>query len=193
MDLHDVRLTGIVFDFNGTLVWDNKFHEEAWIQFAREFGHTIDHDSYYREICLLHPETFVLARGVEQLLDDLKYRGVPMNIATASEIDNVEFFIQYFQLERWFEPEKIVYDDGKIPNKPEPDIYLHAAERICRTSDQIVIVEDSVAGVKAAKTAGCRYVVVTGEKTVQHQVFQSMGGIAQIISDFSEIDRALFA
>lgn len=222
------RFKGIIFDFNGTLVWDTRFHERAWIAFSREVGHPIDRDTYYREIhgkttkhilerllghevsqdeiaqmsrekerlyrsiCLQNPETFVLAPGVEDFLDELSEHAVPMTIATASEIENVEFFIEQFSLKRWFDPAAIVYDDGTVQNKPAPDIYVKAAEHIGIAPPELVIVEDSYFGIAAAQAAGCGQVIVTGQPTAQHAELRKMEGLSQFIEDFSEIDRTLF-
>lgn len=87
-------------------------------------------EEIYRELCLKDRERFHLAPGAVELLDWIKERRIPRTIATASEIVNVTFFIRSFGLERWFDPEKIVYDDGTLPGKPNPDIYLKAARTI---------------------------------------------------------------
>ena len=47
-----------------------------------------------------------------------------------SEWDNVDFYIKEFNLAEWFDIDKIVYSDGKIPGKPAPDIFLIAAKRL---------------------------------------------------------------
>ena len=32
----------IIFDFNGTLLWDTEFHDKAWLQFARTYAEDKD-------------------------------------------------------------------------------------------------------------------------------------------------------
>ncbi|MGM0432160.1 MAG: HAD family hydrolase [Spirochaetota bacterium] len=220
---------GIVFDFNGTLVWDNPYHEEAWIRFAHTCGCPIDPASYYqdihgntteqifkkllghqvdpemisrlskekehmyREICLEHAADYVLAPGAVPLLTELKQLGVPMTIATASELDNLQFFIEYFQLERWFETDKIVYDDGTVPNKPQPDIYELAASKLGIQPEEMVVVEDSRTGIQAAQAAGCRYVIAAGESAQRLDVSSHMDNIAQSVSSLDEIDQSMFS
>jgi len=219
---------GVVFDFNGTMVWDTAFHEEAWIAFSREFGKPIDRETYYRdvhgkttkhilkmllgkecssaeiaemsrekerlyrEICLKDPDGFILAPGVEQLLDELSSHEVPITIATASERENVDFFIDHFILGRWFSRDMIVFDDGQVRNKPDPDIYLRAAENLGYESRELVFIEDSYFGVLAAEAAGCGYLIVAGQPTEQHERLRKLHVVSQFIEDFSEIDRSLF-
>lgn len=221
------RYDGIIFDFNGTLVWDTGLHEKAWIAFSREIGNPVDVETYYRDIhgkttknilemllghavdekeiadlsrakealyrkiCLENPEIFVLAPGVEDFLDHIKDNEIPMNIATASEIENVEFFIEYFSLERWFDTSRIVYDDGQVANKPEPDIYLQAALNLGIAPERLVMIEDSYSGIVAASRSGCGYLIATGEPSRDHQSISTHPEVDQFIVDFSEIDKAM--
>jgi HAD superfamily hydrolase (TIGR01509 family) len=113
----------------------------------------------YRALCRAHPELFVLSPGARWLLDTLSSCGVPKTIATSSEHENLRFFIEELELERWFDPALISYEDGSIPGKPAPDIYLRAARRLARSPQRCVVVEDSVAGVEAARAAGIGCVV----------------------------------
>ena len=113
----------------------------------------------YRELCLAEGDGFRLSPGAVDLLDALKAAEIPRTIATASGIDNLMFFIAHLQLERWFDPTVIVYDDGSRPGKPAPDIYLQAAHRIGLKPGDCVVVEDSMAGIQAARTAGTGYII----------------------------------
>jgi beta-phosphoglucomutase len=46
--------------------------------------------------------------------------------------------------------------------KPSPDIYIKAASLIGLQPEECLVVEDAVNGIKAAKSAGCRCLAVTG-------------------------------
>ena len=111
-------------------------------------------ESVYRKRCLLDKENFKLAPGAIEFLDYLKSENIPMTIATMSEWDNVEFYIKEFNLEKWFDLDKIVYSDGTIPGKPAPDIFMIAAEKIGLAPKDCVVVEDAIAGIKSAQGAG---------------------------------------
>lgn len=50
-------------------------------------------------------------------------------------------------------------DEVEAP-KPAPDIYLAAAERLGCHPGSVLVIEDSVIGIRAAKTAGCVVVAV---------------------------------
>ena len=48
-----------------------------------------------------------------------------------------------------------------VNKKPFPDIYIKAAQMIGLKTDECLVVEDAVSGIKAGKAAGCRCLAVT--------------------------------
>ena len=116
-------------------------------------------EAYYRELCMRQGENFRLSPGAEDLLDFLRDHRIPRTIATASIIVNVDFFVRQLRLERWFDPGKIVYDDGILASKPAPDFYLRAAENLGLDPSRCVVVEDSLSGLRAARAAGIGRVI----------------------------------
>ena len=116
-------------------------------------------EAVYRQRCLLTPDEFKLADGVVELLDYLKANNIPRAIATMSEWDNVEFYLKEFHLQKWFDLDKIVYYDGTFNGKPAPDIFLRAAERLNLEMKDCIVVEDAVAGIDAANSAGAGCVI----------------------------------
>ena len=187
---------GIIFDFNGVLLWDSQLQEQAWREFAREqFGisltdeimatevngrnnkHTLEFlagtpledkrveqlsnqkEVLYRALCLVQGDEFELSPGAIDFLDGLSANGIPRTIATASGRDNLLFFIEHLQFERWFDPQLISYDDNFRPGKPAPDIYFEAADLIGLRPRDCVVVEDSISGIKSASSAGIGYII----------------------------------
>ena len=71
-------------------------------------------EAYYKYACLQDKENMKLVNGAIELFEFLNSRRIPMNIATASEITNLQFFNEQFGLNRWFDMDKIVFDDYKI-------------------------------------------------------------------------------
>ena len=83
-------------------------------------------EAVYRSMCRNDMKHTVLAPGAVEFLDFLKENNIPRAIATMSEKSNVDFYIETFNLKKWFDIDKIVYADGTIPGKPAPDIYIKA-------------------------------------------------------------------
>jgi HAD superfamily hydrolase (TIGR01509 family) len=140
---------------------------------------------YYRKACLR--EEMKLAPGAIELLSFLKKNKIPMAIATASGKTNVDFFIEKFSLLDFFHPKTIIYDNGKILGKPNPDLFLKAMDSLSVAPRQTIIFEDSISGILAAERSGVGKVVVVN----------STGKISQknnhqVIKSFYEFDSKLF-
>ena len=148
-------------------------------------------EALYRKQCLIDKENFKLAPGAVEFLDFLKENNIPRTIATMSEWDNVEFYIKEFNLPRWFDVDKIVYSNGKIPGKPAPDIFMIAADKIGLNPKDCVVVEDAIAGINSAKSAGIgKILAIASLEPVEF--YKGIDGVDSIIKSFDEIDISMF-
>ncbi|MBQ9245590.1 HAD family phosphatase [bacterium] len=148
-------------------------------------------EAMYREQCKKNPNMLVLSPGAETFLDFLKQNNIPRTIATMSEWDNVEFYINEFKLERWFDLDKIVYSNGKIPGKPAPDIYQIAAKNINLSPSNCVVVEDALSGINAANAAGIGMIIAIAS-IESDNLYKNIPCVKQVIHNFDEINRVLF-
>lgn len=90
--------------------------------------------------------------GVLELLADLKRNN--MRIALASSSKNAQTVIGKLGIKSWFE---VVVDGTMITHtKPDPEIFLTAADRLGIKPKDCVVIEDAEAGVAAAKRAGMK-------------------------------------
>ena len=97
--------------------------------------------------------------GLEEYLDYIKEKGININIATGSNLTNLDFYFEQFKLDRWFDKLKAAYDDGTMAAKPAPDMYIRAMERIGAAPEETMVIEDGPSGVKAAAAAGAAFIV----------------------------------
>ena len=74
-------------------------------------------EAIYRDICLENPDKLHLVNGAIELFNYLKEHNIPFTIASASIKENIDFFVKTFNLDRWFDLNKIIYDDGSHNNK----------------------------------------------------------------------------
>lgn len=137
----------------------------------------------YRRLCLESPD-FHLADGLTEFLDEAAGRGISMTIATASSRNNVRFFFEHLPLDRWFSFEKVVYNDGKIAGKPNPDLFLRAAEKIGIEMQQCAIFEDSKSGIEAARRARAGRVIGVASM-LDEQVLYDLGA-SIVIKDYRD-------
>jgi beta-phosphoglucomutase-like phosphatase (HAD superfamily) len=121
-------------------------------------------------------------------LDYLVARGIPRTIATASEKPNLDFFVEHLSLGRWFDPQLMVYDDGEMPGKPAPDMYLNAAGRLGLKPGRCVVVEDSLAGIAAARAAGIGFAFALGPAD-RHARLRRLPGVGGVVEHLGQIPR----
>lgn len=143
-------------------------------------------EALYRELCLADKESLHLARGAEKFLEELKSRGIPMAIATSSGKTNSDFYMEQFRLNRWFDENTFVYNDGSFPSKPHPDIYLHAAKVIDVEPSNCTIFEDMPSGIEAAKATGAGKIIAVAS-ALSREFLAGFQGVDAVISDYTEV------
>jgi beta-phosphoglucomutase len=113
----------------------------------------------YRELVAeaptIHPRT-------RALVDVLTCLGVPLGVVTGAQRPDVEVGLAAADLTGYFGV--VVTEEDVRHGKPHPEGFVAAADALglCRRLDRVVVVEDSVAGIRAAKAAGMRCLAVTG-------------------------------
>ncbi|MCW8334897.1 HAD family hydrolase [Vibrio paucivorans] len=120
-------------------------------------------ESRYRELFDENISQMQVNESAKELFNHLKKLKIPFTIATASGLDNLKFFFERLNLYKWFDFDKVAYDNGRVRGKPHPDVYLKAAEKIKVNIDSCLVVEDAVSGVISAKSAGAAYIIGFGD------------------------------
>ena len=91
-----------------------------------------------------------LSCDVKRTLDTLRARGLKLAIGSSSK--NTPFILERMGLDGFFDA---VADGNCITHsKPNPEVFLKAAEMLGLKPEQCVVVEDAHAGVEAAKAGG---------------------------------------
>ena len=124
------------------------------------------------------------------MLDILVEKGIPFALATASPIENIMFYLNDLGLKKWFTLDRIVYEEGKLPSKPNPAFYIEAARRIGLTPEECLIVEDSPTGIQAAINARAEGIIAI-DRTARREWLESRKEIIAIIHDFCGFERFL--
>lgn len=158
----------------------------------RSLALAAEKEAIYRELCLAAGETLRLSPGAAELLDELTAQGIPRAIATSSAWPNVAFYLERLNLERWFPREWIIFDEGRYPGKPAPDIYLTAAARLGPEPGECVVVEDSLAGIQSAAAAGISRIIALGPPE-RHAALAALDGVDAVVASLREFPVALIA
>ncbi len=101
--------------------------------------------------------------GVRARLQEAQSLDLPCSIASSSPLSWVERHLGQLDLRGHFA--NVSCRDHVERIKPHPDLFLHAARQLGAEADEVVIFEDSLNGLKAARAAGMRCVVVPGPTT----------------------------
>jgi HAD superfamily hydrolase (TIGR01509 family) len=94
--------------------------------------------------------------GIRNLLSILKANGFIIAMASSSPRKNIEVILSKVKLINYFE--YIVSGEDVEKGKPNPDIFLKAAEKFKVEAHDCTVVEDSNNGVIGAKAAGMKCV-----------------------------------
>lgn len=144
-------------------------------------------EACYRQYCAADRDRFHLIPGAEDLFDYLASHHIPFTIASASIKPNIDFFVDSFHLDRWIDPDTIVYDDGKHLGKIS--MFQDAAGRLGMDVSGLTIVEDSLAGICCAIQAGCQDVRVINSAGIADKV-KDLPQVRQVCEDMTEIIRS---
>jgi beta-phosphoglucomutase len=113
-------------------------------------------ENYYREI---YAPFLAPINGLENFLTALKNGGVKMALASSATVADINFILDKIPIRRDFE---VIIDGSRVSKgKPNPQIFLKAAEDLNAKPQNCVVFEDSLAGIKAANAAGMKVVGIT--------------------------------
>lgn len=149
-------------------------------------------EQIYRQLCLDDQEGLHLIEGATELLDNASRQQRSMTIATAAGKENLDFYFSLFNLAKWFDYEKIIYDNGQIKSKPSPDYYLQASRILEKNPQDCIVFEDSLSGILAARNAGIGSVVAIA--TNHNNAALAHEGVDLVVDDYLDANlRAYLA
>lgn len=118
--------------------------------------------------------------GLFELLDLIDARKLPKAVATSSQKNYVENIFNRFELMPRF-PIQLTAE-SVTHGKPHPEIYLTAAERLGVKPENMLVLEDSQTGTRAAAAAGAYIISVPHSHTAEHD-FSTSKYIASGLND----------
>jgi pseudouridine-5'-monophosphatase len=129
--------------------------------------------------------------GARELTAALAEHGTPQAVATSSERRLYKLKIERHR--EWFRvfSAVVVGDDARVRHgKPAPDIFLVAAEDLRADPRDCVVIEDSPAGIAAARAAGMRVVAVP-DAAMTREPFADADLVVDSLVDLDPITLAL--
>ena len=113
-------------------------------------------EAIYREV--VREQGMTALPGVESWLRRLRDAGIPCIIASSTHRENITTTLEVLALEEFFTA--IISAEDVKRGKPDPEVFLTAAQRLGVEPADGVVFEDALVGIAAAKAAGMRVVAV---------------------------------
>jgi HAD superfamily hydrolase (TIGR01509 family) len=114
-------------------------------------------EAEYRRLASVHGLTAL--PGASSWVRRLHAQGWQQAIASSAPGQNVGVMLRALALDGMFEA--IVSVEDVTRGKPDPQVFLAAAERLGVPRDRCIVVEDAAVGVQAARSAGMRCIGVS--------------------------------
>jgi beta-phosphoglucomutase family hydrolase len=143
------------FIIPNVLHWSKRPEEIQQLSFRKE--------ALYREILLewgIHP-----LPGVTEWLAELKRHGIPCAIGSSTHRLNIETILKMLAFKDCFKA--IVTAEDVSHGKPDPEVFLTAAERIGLNPSRCIVFEDALVGIEAAHRAGMKVVAVATTNPIE--------------------------
>ena len=141
-------------------------------------GYYLEKEEIYRK---MYKADIAPITGLQDFLEELYKHKIAMAIATSGIQVNIDFMFDHVPIKKYFE--KIVNSGDVSKGKPDPEIFLKAAEVLHVPAENCIVFEDSMAGVQAGKSAGMKVVALTTTHTLEELKKADL-----VIKDYGEID-----
>jgi len=128
-------------------------------------------------------------KGVESMLESIK---IPMSVVSNSAIWQVKEEIEQTKIEHYFTGH--IFSSELVVNpKPAPDVYNLAVKELGLSGDEVLVIEDSLTGAKAALAAGLKVIGFSGASHILkgHKEKLLSLGVAEVASTMEELDKVI--
>jgi len=117
--------------------------------------------------------------GIVELLDFLEYQKIPFALGSASK--NAPLILKKVGLYNKFSA--IVDGNDVSKAKPDPEVFLIAAEKLNADPQDCIVIEDALAGIQAANNAGMTSVAI-GDKKLLHEADYNLTNTEELSIEF---------
>ncbi|GJQ26279.1 MAG: beta-phosphoglucomutase [Phycisphaerae bacterium] len=208
---------GVIFDMDGVLVDSRAAHLESWVRLGAEIGRPIGETEFaggfgrtswefihetlgvpdLDEVKRLERRKEEIYRdlirgrvpampGASELVASLHGAGAALAVGSSGPAENVSLVCEELRIGRFLRA--VVTADDVTRGKPDPQVFLIAAERIGLPASRCVVVEDAPVGIEAARAAGMKVIALAGT-----HVASALGRADRVVSALNEIKPAQLA
>jgi len=180
---------GAIFDMDGLLFDTERIFRDSWTETARRFGQRPRPDfpaavagtsgagmrevirRYYpeadpfafQESCLSRAAEVIKEGipekpGVREILEFFRAKNVKLAVASSSLRNMIADNLSRAGIDGYFDA--VVSGEDVSRGKPEPDIFLLAAQKLGCSPESCYVFEDGINGVRAGIAAGCATIMI---------------------------------
>ena len=215
-------LRAAIWDMDGTLVDTAEQHFRAWVDVCREKGRDFTRADFAATFGRRNPEILAylfgdslgrgeaeafadrkeelyrdaarhgvdLLPGVAALMEGLHQLGFKQAIGSSAPRANLELILELTGIDRYLGA--VVGSEDTTRGKPDPQVFLVAAQRLGVEPKDAVVFEDAVAGVQAARAGGMRCIAVSFVGHHPPEKLREAGADVVVVS-LAELDAAKVA
>lgn len=194
----DTQIKALIFDMDGVLIDSEPVHLSAYQKFFQEYGvayteadnseflgqkdiEIADHliarynlpltreqfvarkEEVFQSLIVANP---VARDGLIETLKAAQHLKLKLAVASSATLGSIELIVNVLDISKYFH--SLTSGDEVQNGKPAPDVYLLAAERLGVPPQNCLVIEDTDAGVQAAKSASMRCIAIPCDAT-RHQ------------------------
>ncbi len=181
---------GVLWDMDGVIADTSELHFESWRDVLPDYGLRMTEQAHKQTFGMNNKKILTVLMGEEpepELLNEISERkeqafreiardkvepmegvldwlerfrdwGYRQAIASSAPLENIETLVESMNLGKYFQA---LVSGFSLPAKPDPAVYLEAAERISVPAENCIVIEDAVVGVEGALNAGMAAIGVT--------------------------------
>jgi len=206
----------VLWDMDGVLVDTGDFHYQSWKETFEELDVPFDREDFRKtfgmnnagvleQVLNRKPDADVLTRisdkketlfrelikgranplpGVLDWLEQFYNWGIKQAITSSAPQKNIDVLVAELKIEGYFDAIVSAFD---LPGKPNPSVFLRAAETIRVSPENCIVIEDAIAGVEGAKRADMKCIAVTTTNPAD-----ALKKADLILSDLGELNEETF-
>lgn len=200
MNLNLDEIESVIFDMDGVLFDTERIYLKVWTRVCEKYGYKMTREIYSKVIAtgrenvkkvfkqefgsdmpieeMYKEKDYELAKEIEknvplkdgayELLIYLRENNYKIALATSATRDRMERQLNQAKIKYLFD--EIVCRDDVKESKPNPEIFIKAAIKLNSNPENCVVIEDSLAGIKAADSGNMKAIHVVDLKEADEEI-----------------------
>lgn len=183
-------IKAFIFDMDGTVIDSTRMDYDAWQKVMHEYDAELPYEEYIARLGakgseiakeyldvdddeiekllsrregyfkeMVEEQGIKFIPHVEQILQEIRNAHLKTALATGANKEKLEFLFNKLPFEQYFDA--FVTADDVTTGKPDPEVFLQAAQKLGVDAGQCVVMEDASNGLEAAKNGGMRCIALT--------------------------------